>query len=163
MSAALVPNKRELARREQIAAGVVAKNEEKKVNPLLMIPSGAITAVNFFIAANLHLNISDLAIATRVQWWMEREGLSLDGLKRAFTAMCRPDRQCRHEHAGVLMADLTSEVDRILKQERQAERDQQFQDEVRRWEKEKAPTEVVQEMVRKFRDFSQQPPAGAGR
>lgn len=144
-----------------IEAEVARLEKTNKRNPLLMVPVPLAGSVNYFVSCNAHL-VTDkgiLAIATRVVWWVESEGLSHAGLKAAFRAVCRPDRQARHEHAGQLMADLAGEVDRILKAERQRERDDAFKAEMRKWEKDAVPADEVHAMIVAHREKF----AGTGR
>jgi hypothetical protein len=143
-------DKNELAARE---AAIVTLKQQNDLNPLLMVPAKLAAEVNHFIASNFHLIKSVVSIATRVKFWVEVEGLSHDGLSLALHNVCRPDRQARHEHAGMLFADLAAEVARVLREERSREKNSAFQAEMRRWEKEKATAGETQEAIRKVRDY----------
>jgi hypothetical protein len=131
----------------------VARIEKQNANPLLMIPVELAAAVNFFISTNAHLVKSALPISTRIVGWLRLEGISHEGMRAALSNICRANRQARHEHVGQLMADLSEEVDRILKEERQIEISREFHSEMKRWDKERATSDEVLESVKQYRNY----------
>ena len=138
----------------QEATRLAKSQTEAEENPLLIVPSKVAKSVSFFLACYAHLQRPgfQMSVAFRVKFWIESEGLTVDGLKKSFRMICRPERQVNHRTVGDLMADLSGVVADVLKEERKKEAERQWKREQADAERAKAPASEFRKALARHRE-----------
>jgi hypothetical protein len=126
----------------------VAEEKEQLRSPLKMLPEEWRKPVSFFWMCNAHLLPSSLSVCARLKFWIS-EGLLLEDAQKVFRLMLSPEKSASYQYAGQLMADLSANVDEIIKRKRAAERQAKFEREAE--DAKRASAGVVSNLAESFR------------
>lgn len=91
-------------------------------NPLKQLPIDWRPAVWDFWSFYSHLLPTQLALCTRIRYWMQADGLDFETLTRAFDRMRQPGRCREHQFASQVLASLADDIETVREERRQAER-----------------------------------------
>ena len=109
----------------------------KRPNPLKQLPEDWRGSVSFFYAAYSDLLKSPLGLVTRLRYFIETDGLTLEEMKIVLKWAIQPEQQARFEYVGQLLAGIARKVSEVVERRKQAEktrarRDQTEQDRTNR-------------------------------
>jgi len=106
----------------QKANGAVATTQRAIPAPIAMLPAELQKSVRWFCGFYFETLKGTAAVASRFRWWMEEEGLTLEEAKAAMREMMKPEKSADIDTAPKVVAVLSREVARILRDRREKER-----------------------------------------
>lgn len=108
---------REMHRRDQ---GHVAK-QDRSLDALSHLPEGVQKSARFFYGFYSETLKGTYAIANRLRWWMQEDGLTANEARDAMRELMRPERAAEIDTSPKAIAALSAEVAKILRDRRERE------------------------------------------
>ena len=96
--------------------------------PIAMLPAELQKSVRWFCSFYFETLKGTAAIASRFRWWMEEEGLTLAEAKDAMRVLMSPEKSAEIDTAPKVVAMLSGEIARILRDRREKEKSARLRD-----------------------------------
>ncbi len=106
----------------QTTGGNLPATRSQVPAPISMLHPDLQKSVRWFCSFYFETLKGTAAIASRFRWWMQEDGLTLDEAKEAMRSLMRPEKAAEIDTAPKVVAVLSGEVARILRDRRERER-----------------------------------------